>query len=874
MPEAAEIGLALSLRGVSKRYPGTLAVDNVDFSLRSGEIHALVGENGAGKSTLVKIIAGGFSDYMGSIAINGKEVALRSPAAAKAQGIELIHQELSLALPRSVAENVLSGRLPVRAGFWVDDRRLEADARIWLEAVGLDIDPAGTVEDLSRHEAQLVEIARALANMPCILVLDEPTSSLSREEADRLFELLRRLRSKGLAIVYISHHLPEIFAIADRVTVMRDGRKVAEENLRDVSPERLVGLMVGGVGPDPGGSGLRARVRPGMSLSDGDAPATDSRPVRLEVSGAGRKGFFSDVSFQVRAGEVLGIGGLSGSGRTELARSLCRIDPLHSGTVTLDGAPVARGGPSAAIRSGLAYLTEDRKGDGLALRLTVSDNVLAAATPGRTQKGWLAPRSGGVAALLDQLAVQPRDPRRQAAGLSGGNQQKALLARWLAVNPEVLFLDEPTRGVDVAAKAAIHEAIVRLAEAGKCIVLVSSDLPELVALSDRVLVMRQGRVAAELDREQCSEEAVLLAANGRPVPAGVRETRAGTPVPPDMPEPHDVPEPTERAEPVARGPRHEAAGRRWLAPAAAVVVLAVVAMLAPRALFSPANLLSVVQAVAILGVVACGVCFTTYTGHYADLSVPSAMAFSGIVTIWALPHGLGPALAAGLGVGLAVGLVNGAAIGWLRVNPIIWTLATGAAVGGLIRWVFSGEQVYPDEALAAGRTFLDLYGGKVWGPVTLAVAAMAAAAVAAAALLRGTLFGFQARLTGASYEAARLSGALVGGVVAGAFALSGLAAAVGGILLASLNKVGAPYIGKGYDFLAVTAIVLGGMSLAGGRGGAGGVLGGVLVIGLLRSAMNLIGLNSFLQEIAQGMVFIAVVGAHAMLLRRQGLDDA
>jgi ABC-type sugar transport system ATPase subunit/ribose/xylose/arabinose/galactoside ABC-type transport system permease subunit len=853
MPDASEIGLALSLRGVSKRYPGTLAVDHVDFSLRSGEIHALVGENGAGKSTLVKIIAGAFSDYTGQALINGKEVALRSPAAAKAQGIELIHQELSLALPRSVAENVLSGRLPVRAGFWVDDRRLEADARIWLEAVGLDLDPATPVEELSRHEAQLVEIARALANMPCILVLDEPTSSLSREETDRLFELLRRLRSKGLAIVYISHHLPEIFAIADRVTVMRDGRKVAEESLRDVSPERLVGLMVGGAA---------AGLRPHRSSEPGG--------VRLEVAGAGRKGFFTDVSFNVRAGEVLGIGGLSGSGRTELARSLCRIDPLHSGTVTLDGAPVARGGPSTAIRRGLAYLTEDRKGDGLALRLTVSDNVLAAATPGRTQKGWLAPRAGGVAALLDQLAVQPRDPRRQAAGLSGGNQQKALLARWLAVNPEVLFLDEPTRGVDVAAKAAIHEAIVRLAEAGKCVVLISSDLPELVALSDRVLVMRQGRVEAELAREQCSEEAVLLAANGRPAPA----TAAVPPTTVAPPATTETIPPPAPPEPDAHASRHGTAGRRWPALAAAALALAVVAMLAPRALFSPANLLSVVQAVAILGVVACGVCFTTYTGHYADLSVPSAMAFSGIVTIWALPHGLGPALAAGLGVGLAVGVVNGAAIGWLRVNPIIWTLATGAAVGGLIRWVFSGEQVYPDEALAAGRTFLELYGGKVWGPVTLAVAAMVAAALAAAALLRGTLFGFQARLTGASYEAARLSGAPVGGVVAAAFALSGLAAAVGGILLASLNKVGAPYIGKGYDFLAVTAIVLGGMSLAGGRGGAGGVLGGVLVIGLLRSAMNLIGLNSFLQEIAQGMVFIAVVGAHALLLRRQGLDDA
>ena len=847
----------LEMRSISKSFPGVQALHQVSLELRAGEVRALVGENGAGKSTLIKLLAGVYQPTEGQILLDGQPQLIRDPAHALRLGIVPVHQEVNLEPYLSIAENILIGRQPRNRFGLIDFGQMNREAARWLAELGVATDPALPLGMCSIAERQMVAIARAVSLDARVVIFDEPTSSLTLRETERLFSVIRRLQAKKIAVLYISHRMEEIFQICDTLTVLRDGALVATQTLDTVTTDSVIRMMIG------------------RELQDlYQKQATAVGPPVLEVKQLTVQGILNDISLTLHRGEILGVAGLVGAGRTELARSLCRIDPLHSGTVTLDGAPVARGGPSAAIRSGLAYLTEDRKGDGLALRLTVSDNVLAAATPGRTQKGWLAPRSGGVAALLDQLAVQPRDPRRQAAGLSGGNQQKALLARWLAVNPEVLFLDEPTRGVDVAAKAAIHEAIVRLAEAGKCIVLVSSDLPELVALSDRVLVMRQGRVAAELDREQCSEEAVLLAANGRPVPAGVRETRAGTPVPPDMPEPHDVPEPTERAEPVARSPRHEAAGRRWLAPAAAVVVLAVVAMLAPRALFSPANLLSVVQAVAILGVVACGVCFTTYTGHYADLSVPSAMAFSGIVTIWALPHGLGPALAAGLGVGLAVGLVNGAAIGWLRVNPIIWTLATGAAVGGLIRWVFSGEQVYPDEALAAGRTFLDLYGGKVWGPVTLAVAAMAAAAVAAAALLRGTLFGFQARLTGASYEAARLSGAPVGGVVAGAFALSGLAAAVGGILLASLNKVGAPYIGKGYDFLAVTAIVLGGMSLAGGRGGAGGVLGGVLVIGLLRSAMNLIGLNSFLQEIAQGMVFIAVVGAHAMLLRRQGLDDA
>ncbi|OIP06296.1 MAG: ribose ABC transporter ATP-binding protein [Armatimonadetes bacterium CG2_30_66_41] len=494
----SEIGAALQMVGVSKRYPGTLAVDDVDFDVRVGEVHALIGENGAGKSTLMKMLAGAFDDYSGEIRLNGKLVLLHSPAVAKANGIQMIHQELSLAPPLSLAENLLAGRLP-RRGMFLDRRAMLVETRRWLARVGLELSPEALVEDLSLHEAQLVEIAKALANTPCILVMDEPTSALSRDEVARLFALIRRLRQQGLAIVYISHHLPEILEIADRVTVMRDGRKVATEAVADVTSEQLVELMVG-----QSVATLYAERQRGPGET------------RLRVDNLSRYGFFHDVSFEVRAGEVLGLGGLSGAGRSELARSLCGIDPVDAGEVYLDGKRVTATSYREALRAGFAYLTEDRKQQGLALRMTLAENALSALIPRHSRLGVYSAGRGRepLERLLQELAVTPPDPKRMVSTFSGGNQQKALLAKWLATDPEVLLLDEPTRGVDVGAKATIHKALAEVADSGKCVLLISADLPELVGLADRVIVMRQGHLIGEIDKASCTESAVLLAGNG------------------------------------------------------------------------------------------------------------------------------------------------------------------------------------------------------------------------------------------------------------------------------------------------------------------------------------------------------------------------
>ncbi len=495
---------ALRMTGVSKRFPGSLAVDHVDFEARVGEVHALMGENGAGKSTLMRILAGSFDDYTGQVEVGGRPVTLHSPAAARDCGIAMIYQELSLARKRSIAENVLAGRLPCRRFGWLDTGAMLEQARACLARVGLDLDPRTPVEEISQHEAQLVEIARALGHVPCILVMDEPTSALSREEVDRLFEIILNLKRTGLSIVYISHHLPEVFRVADRVTVLRDGKRVGTYEIGDVTHESLIEAMVGGAASEH-------QTHRGSNLG---APL-------LHAEHLSRYGFFHDVNLTVHEGEIVGIAGLNGAGRTELARAMCGIDPLDEGRVVLNGEALRPRNAEEAIRRGLAYLTEDRKTQGLALGLPVEENIVAAIWGRLSRRGVYRRTEGRAVASrwVDALHIQPPDLRREAGQLSGGNQQKVLLAKWLATGPRVLVLDEPTRGVDVGAKAAIHRAIADLARQGRAIVLVSSDLPELASLSHRAIVLREGRVIGELRGDALTPERILLAASGQPPPA-------------------------------------------------------------------------------------------------------------------------------------------------------------------------------------------------------------------------------------------------------------------------------------------------------------------------------------------------------------------
>lgn len=485
----------LTLDGVSKSFGANRVLDRVTLGIAPATIHAIVGENGAGKSTLMNIIGGLHHPDEGQLFLDDEPLVLGGPVDAIARGISTVHQELSLFPNRTVAQNIVVGREPVaRLGF-VRTAALEHQAREALARIGSSIDPRVEVGTLSLGAQQVVEIARALSRRARLLILDEPTSALSDRDAARLLDVLRDLRSAGVTILYISHKLHEVLSIADQVSVLRDGRLVATLERAEYSEDTLVRLMVGRE-PDPATE--RRSTTPGAEL--------------LVVDKLTRANVFRDVSFALRAGEILGFAGLVGAGRTEVARAIFGADPFDRGEVRLGGALLHARSPREAIDRNLAYLTEDRAGVGLFLALTSRENLVAASQ--RRLLGRLglirpaAMRRVGMA-LIHQLDVRPADDQCVVAQLSGGNQQKVLLGRSLATSPHVLIADEPTRGVDVGAKRRIHGHLLDLAAGGAGVILISSDLPEVLALSHRVAVFRSGRLVAVLDRDEATEEKVM-----------------------------------------------------------------------------------------------------------------------------------------------------------------------------------------------------------------------------------------------------------------------------------------------------------------------------------------------------------------------------
>ncbi len=489
-------GSVVEIRGVSKRFPGVQALEDVSLDIRPGEVHAVAGENGAGKSTLMKLLSQLERPSDGTIEIDGEAVRFRNPRHAQRLGIAMVHQEFALAPHLSVADNLALGREQTRGGLIVrgSERRR---ARELLERAGLDINPARKVSSLSVADQQRVEIAKALAVDAKVLIMDEPTATLTEPEIDELFKLIEELKADGIAIFYISHRLEEVVRIADRVTVMRDGEVVETLEKGDIDESKLVQLMVGREIDN---------LYPKERSEVGD--------VLLRVEGITRPGIIHDCSFEVHAGEVLGFAGLIGAGRTELARAVFAADPITAGRVELDGKELKLSSPSDAIAAGIGYLTEDRKGDGLAMQLPVEHNITLASVPG---PGIWIDRAGEHRAAerrRDELDIRTPSLRRPVESLSGGTQQKVVVARWLETEARVLFFDEPTRGIDVGAKAEIFKLIGGLAADGQAIVLISSYLPELTNMCDRIVVLRDGQIVGELSRKEFDEERIMALASG------------------------------------------------------------------------------------------------------------------------------------------------------------------------------------------------------------------------------------------------------------------------------------------------------------------------------------------------------------------------
>ncbi len=498
----------LVLEHATKSFGAVEALGDGSIVLQRGEAHALVGENGAGKSTLVKILAGVFHPDSGRLLIDGEETVLAGPAAARAAGIAVIYQEPTLFPDLTVAENIFMGRQPLRSWRVIDRASMYAAVHAVFDRLGVHLDPAQPARGLSVADQQIVEIAKALSFNVRVIVMDEPTAALSGTEVNRLFDVVNTLRAEGAAVLFISHRLEEVFALCQRVTVMRDGRFVVSAPIAELTADDVIVAMVGRE----------------LDTLFPKSPTPPGAPV-LRVSRLTREGIFYDVSFEVRAGEIVALAGLVGAGRSEVARAVFGIDRYDAGSVELAGRRLRKGSPTTAMAAGVGFVPEDRRQQGLVMDFAIDHNM-ALASLSSLQRGGLIARSAEAALTTDwavKLRLKYRKLSDPVANLSGGNQQKVVLGKWLARRPRLLIVDEPTRGIDVGTKAEVHRLLDELAGAGVAVLMISSELPEVLGMADRVIVLREGRVSAELSREEADEPTVMRAATGqlvRPAVAG------------------------------------------------------------------------------------------------------------------------------------------------------------------------------------------------------------------------------------------------------------------------------------------------------------------------------------------------------------------
>lgn len=485
---------SLRMHDIDKSFPGVHALDHVSFDVEAGTVHALVGENGAGKSTLMKVISGSYLPDSGTMEVFGERRTFRSPAEAQHHGISMIHQELAIVPERTVASNVFLGREPrMLGGLFIDREELNARTQALLDRLDVRVGPEDVVSRLSIAQQQMVEVAKALSYNARIIIMDEPTSSLTERETATLFRTIKELRDDGITVIYISHRMEEIFEIADRVTVLRDGQTIRTDATADLDADTIVSSMVGRTIED---------IFPKREVPIGE--------VILEVEGLSG-GRFREVSFNLRAGEILGVSGLVGAGRSEMVKGLLGIDPITGGRIRIGGEEIVAPSVDDMMRRGCAFVPEDRKSEALFLGMSVRDNLGISMLHRLFRSGFLRFRrlEEMVREYIRRLRIQTPGSGQIIRNLSGGNQQKVIIARCLALTPSVLILDEPTRGIDVGAKAEIHSIIGDLAAKGVGIIMISSELPEILGVADRVLVMKEGRLVAEMDRGEASEDAIM-----------------------------------------------------------------------------------------------------------------------------------------------------------------------------------------------------------------------------------------------------------------------------------------------------------------------------------------------------------------------------
>jgi rhamnose transport system ATP-binding protein len=844
-PGQSSVVPVIELRGITKRFGPVEVLSDIDLSLQAGRVHSLAGENGAGKSTLVKILGGIYPADSGRILRDGVDTTVLGAADARRQGIAVIHQHPAIFPDLSVAENVFVGRQPRRLG-GIDWAAMTEEAQELLSSLQIDIDVRAPVKMLSIAERQAIEVAKALSIDARVLVMDEPTSTISSREVQRLFEIVGRLKKQGVAILFISHFIDEILGLGDEVTILRSGKRIITSHTAELTPEKIVRHMIG---TEPGTFFPKENTQIG-------------RPV-VSVRGLSGAGFVEDVSFDVRSGEILGFFGLVGAGRSEVAQMIFGIRRLDRGEIRVDGRFFRPTSPRHAMRLGISFLPEDRHQEGLILQFPIRANETLPILRQLSNRLGIVdrPRETRIARdFAGRMRVVASGVEQLTSTLSGGNQQKVLLAKWLIPSPKVLILDEPTRGIDVGAKAEIHRIISHLAVQGIAVILISDDAPEVLGMADRIIVFRGGRIAAEADRASFDREAMLLAAAH-----GARNDNA-----PDLPRTGWAPSvgtATTLRTGRSRGLLGQLMRVRELGLVLALLIIcAAVATREPRFL-QGSNIEQVALSATLVCIVALGEALVIIA-RQIDLSVGAIVATSAFISAeWLEHHPDGWmvfVLLIGCAVGGALGVINALLVAVFRIPAIVATLGTLAIYRGGVIVLAGGRQI---SATVLPDSYGDIARLHVAGfPLLVFVAGLLTVA-----------FGFAARFTrtgrnlyalGSNQESARFAGIGERRHIALVFILSGLLCGLVGVLWGARFGTVDAVIAPDLHLQAISAVVVGGVSIFGGSGSVYGAALGAVIFAVLQNGVQLLGINRFWLQAVVGAAILVTVVFYSYLARR------
>ncbi|PSL17758.1 ATP-binding cassette domain-containing protein [Shimia abyssi] len=824
----------LTLEAATKVFGGTVAVKDVTFDIRAGEVLALLGENGAGKSTCVKMLAGVYSPDSGCISVGGEKKVWSSPMDSQSQGIAVIHQHPGLFPDLSIVENIFFGRFRKKPNGLLDMETMRRAAVEVLEMVGLDADPDQSLRTLSVSEQQLIEIAKALSTNSHILIMDEPTAALSHNEVRKLFDVVDSLKARGVGIVFVGHRMDEIFEISDRVAVLRDGELVGLDSAANITRPQAINLMAG--------RELTASY-PERTHDYGDTV--------LEVNRLGVDGQYADVSFAVKAGEILGIGGLVGSGRTEIARTIFGVTSPTSGAIKIDGREVSFANANASMKHGVAYVSEDRLTQSLIMDFSIRVNGSLTVLNKATKNGLLgADREiATVKDQLDRLKLRYASFEQEISGLSGGNQQKVVLAKWLATKPKILILDEPTQGIDVQSKAEVHAIIADLAKAGMAIVLISSEMPELIGMCDRITVMREGRQADTFDKSVATPDVILEAATADDA----------------------VPTHTEGVELSESEPRHgllkKAMAQREIGLIAAILLIVIpVTLINPRML-SGTNLYSLGMDAALLAIVALGQMMVILTRNI-DLSVASVIGFTAYAAAYVMSTNpdlpVIVAVLAAVALGGVAGAINGTIIAIGRVPAIVATLGTMSVFRGAHSLFADGDQISADEV--PGH-WLDLASSSIAGiPVLILISA--AILLVAAVILARTQWGRELYGVGSNPEGADLVGVPAQKRIFVVFLIAGALAGLMGALWASRYATVDARVAFGFELTVIASVVVGGVAIRGGSGTVFGILLGAITLLVIRNGLTLVRVDPLWLQGVYGLVILVAIFVDAKVAEK------